>query len=343
MTEQTKQNRIYPLRMPPNWEPPYPSFESQFDEAVSEIAMAVLGAQYLAGREEDARGFIFGLAALVGNEGMADHVDISHCAADGAGRMQYVVTAYWLNPARLSDFFEDDRFKAYWARGSADVGFGIFREIFNIPLNRFETLHSGPDHLVGVANTRTGLSDPIQTHAYWGSMRDRVPDSAQDRFDPDGDIAIIEQSPGRVVVQPSRNLAVIRSGQDLTNAVGVEREEYYDDVEPVLKAGMNFLRDQGLAEVGCHDCRYMTLLESDGKLGSHTYGLAYFRSLADLEGWAEHHDTHLAIFNAFLQFAPKYGPAMKSRYWHEVSVLPAQGQFAEYINCGPGTGLMPGG
>jgi aldoxime dehydratase len=86
----------------------------------------------------------------------------------------------------------------------------------------------------------------------------------------------------------------------------------------------------------------MALLNDHGAPSDHTFGLAFFRSLEDLEGWAEHHPTHLAIFNAFLEFAPRYGPAMRSRYWHEVSVLPADGQIAEYVNCAPGTGLLGG-
>lgn len=341
MLDKTGAKRKYALRMPPGWEPPYPSFESRFDDGVNAVAMVVFGAQFSDGANEDARRFVTGLAALASADGGADHVDLSYCAADSAGMQQYVATGYWLDPDRPGAFMRSEAFLALWARNSGEAGYGIFREVFNIPLERFETLHSGPDHIVGIAHARAGLSEPIDTHAYWGSMRDRIPASAGERFDPDGEITIVEQSPGRVVVRPAKNLAVIRSGQDLSNAVGIEREEYYGDVEPVLRAGMDFLRDEGLGEVGCHDCRYMTLLDEDGRKSDHTYGLAYFRSLAELEGWAEHHPTHLAIFNAFLQFAPKYGPAMKSRYWHEVSVLPAEGQFAEYVNCARGTGLLP--
>jgi aldoxime dehydratase len=172
-------------------------------------------------------------------------------------------------------------------------------------------------------------------------MRDRIPAASDDAFVPRGEIEIIAQSPGRIVVRPGQNLAIIRSGQDIGRAIGQEREEYYADVEPVLRAGMDFLRDEGRTAVSCHDCRFMAMLDDNGETMDHTYGLAYFRSLKDLEDWAEHHPTHLAIFNAFLQFAPRYGPAMQSRYWHEVSVVEAEGQFAEYVNCAPGTGLSP--
>lgn len=337
--DRRSESRTYPLRMPPNWQPPYPSFMSEFDADANSAAFAVMGAQFSGEGASEARNFIDGLAALMRRS--ANHVDLSFCERDSTGYRQMVATGYWLEPSALADFTESAAFRAYWSKNSGDQAFGIFREVFNVPLERFETLHSGPDHLVGVAHARSGLSDPIDTHAYWGSMRDRIPAAAHDRFDPLGDIEVIDRSPGRIVVRPGSNMAIIRSGQDIGPAEGVERREYYADVEPVLKAGMDFLRDKGRSEVNCHDCRFMALIDDDGRPGDHTYGLAYFRSLADLEQWSEHHPTHLAIFNAFLQFAPRYGPAMQSRYWHEVSVVEAAGQYAEYINCAAGTGLAP--
>ncbi len=341
MTEHN-QARTFPLRMPPGWQPPYPAFESILDANATKTAMAVIGCQFEPASRAAAFDFISGLAQLMRSQGAADHVDLSQCGQDRTGRMQLAATGYWLDPAALQAFFATEPFKAYWARNSADgLGYGIFREVFNIPLARFETLHSGPDHIVGIANARTGISEPIDTHAYWGSMRDRIPNSAADAFEPVGAIEVIEQGANRIVVRPNQNLAIIRSGQDLSAVQGIEREEYFSDVEPALRAGMNFLRDQGRREVNCYDCRFMALLDERGAPSDHTFGLAYFESLKDLENWAEHHPTHLAIFNAFLNFAPRYGPAMKSRYWHEVAVVPAEGQVAEYINCAEGTGMSP--
>ena len=334
--------RRYPLRMPPDWTPPYPSFMSEFGGAVNDAAMAVMGCQFDEQDRAAALAFAVDLVVLVREAGQADHVDLSACARDSAGRGQLVVTAYWLKPQALEAFFEDTAFKDCWREHSNESQpYGIFREVFNIPLERFETLHSDPGHLVGVAHARDGATDPIARHAYWGSMRDRIPAAANNAFDPVGSIEVLEQTSNRVVVRPNGNVAVIRSGQDLRGVEGSERSEYYADVEPVLNAGMAFLRDQG-AEVNCLDCRYMAFVKEDGSKTDHTFGLAYFQSLADLEGWSEHHPTHLAIFNAFLEFAPRYGPAMKSRYWHEVSVLPAENQFAEYINCARGTGFLSG-
>ncbi|WP_282605076.1 phenylacetaldoxime dehydratase family protein [Pelagibius sp. Alg239-R121] len=334
--------RRHPLRMPPDWVPPYPSFMSELGENASAASMAVMGCQFDAKDLLLAVEFASGLAALMRETGVANHVDLSACECDSAGRSQLVATGYWLKSGALTSFFDHPTFKAYWARHSLDgLGYGVFREVFDIPVERFETLHSDPTHLVGVAHAREGVSDPIDRHAYWGSMRDRLPASAGDALDPSGSVEILEQVSNRIVVRPNENVAVIRSGQDLGGVDGIERREYYADVEPVLRKGMAFLRDEG-EEVNCLDCRYMAFVDDTGSATDHTFGLAYFRSLADLERWSEHHPTHLAIFNAFLEFAPRYGPAMKSRYWHEVSVLPAHSLFAEYVNCAPGTGFLSG-
>jgi aldoxime dehydratase len=48
-------------------------------------------------------------------------------------------------------------------------------------------------------------------------------------------------------VLPQANLCLIRSGQDWGDTEADERRMYEQDVEPVLRAGMDFLRDEGLA------------------------------------------------------------------------------------------------
>jgi hypothetical protein len=65
---------------------------------------------------------------------------------------------------------------------------------------------------------------------------------------------------------------------------------------------MDFLRDQGDG-VGCFANRYLTLLDEAGRPTEKTYGLGWWRTLADLERWSESHPTHLAIFGAFMKMA----------------------------------------
>jgi aldoxime dehydratase len=126
---------------------------------------------------------------------------------------------------------------------------------------------------------------------------------------------------------------LIRSGQDWTDTDGDERRMYLEDVEPVLRAGMEFLRDEGAA-VGCFANRYVTV---EG--GERSYGMSWWRSLDALERWSESHPTHLAIFGAAMRYLSTLGPAARLRLYHEVSVLPVDGQLFEYVDCRPGTGL----
>ena len=136
--------------MPPDWEPPFPASESEFNQATRNISLAVLGIQYDTENHPTALDFAIGLSHLAKYEGKADHVDLAICEKDCTGRCQMVATGYWLIPKHLETFLNGEDFKAYWARHSAEgLPYGIFREVFNLPSQRFETLHSGPDHIVG--------------------------------------------------------------------------------------------------------------------------------------------------------------------------------------------------
>ncbi len=339
---QNQGSRKYALRMPEGWEPPYPSFMSEFEASGTGIGMVLLGCQFAAKKRAEALGFLRQAQQLMIETGAADYVDLSECKQDCAGMQQLVATGYWLDSAATASFFAADPAISFWSQHSSeDCGYGIFREVFNIPMSRYETLHSGDDHLVGVAHVRDSVTLPVSRHAYWGSMRDRIPDAAMDRFEPVGAFDVLEKNERSIKIRPNHNLAIIRSGQDIGHSTGREREQYLSEVEPSLRGGMDFLRDSG-SEVNCYDCRFMRFVNEDGSAQDHTYGYAYFRSLEDLENWSEHHPSHKAIFDAFLDFAPGYGPDMQSRFWHEVSVLPAENQFAEYCNCAPDTGLLAG-
>jgi Haem-containing dehydratase len=72
-------------------------------------------------------------------------------------------------------------------------------------------------------------------------------------------------TPGqRVVVRSNDNFALIRSGQEWTQTSGKERDLYLREVEPVLREGMDFLRDQGLT-IGCYSNRCMQLVDGSGR------------------------------------------------------------------------------
>lgn len=260
----------------------------------------------------------------------------------GGGLHETVCIVYWLDAESALQGMDSPEFAAQWQLHlNPDLGYGVFCEMSNIPFERSETLFSGPEHDHGMSQMRDGIEGPILHHQYWGGMRDRIPLSANDPLTQSSSLRIVERSESRVVIEAHENLCIIRSGQDWSACDEQQLAEYQGAMEPALQEGMNFLRDHG-DEVNCYSCRYMKDLQPDGTKASRSFGLAYFRTMADLEAWSEHHPTHLKIFNTFLSIAPRHGPNLQLKLWHEVSVLPAAGQRAEYVNCRPGTGLSGG-
>jgi len=118
-----------------------------------------------------------------------------------------------------------------------------------------------------------------------------------------------------------------------------ERKMYLDDVEPVLREGMDFLRDEG-APIGCYGNRYMRVLDANGRPVEKSYGQSWWRSLAALERWAESHPTHVRIFGAAMKYLSTLGPSAKLRLYHEVTVAAADEQFFEYQGCHSRTGML---
>lgn len=328
--------RTHPLRMPKGWEPPVPAWSSTFPESQGSVSMAVIGFQHPEAQVMD--GELRELHAALGD---ADSLDLVTNDA-GGGLRETSCIAYWRDADAAAVTLKSDGFKAFWEKHSADgLGYGLFRECTNIPFARTETLFSSPVHDHGYSQLREGTFGPISHHQYWGGMRDRIPLSAHDQMEAGGPVRVIEQAGNHIAVEAHENLCIIRSGQDWSQCDAEQLAEYQEQIEPVLRAGMAFLRDRG-DRVNCYACRYMKDLALDGSDPKRSCGLAYFRTMKDLEDWAEHHPTHLKIFDTFLSIAPKHGPNLQLRLWHEVSVLPAAGQRADYVNCRPGTGLLGG-
>lgn len=328
------QERRYPLRMPQGWEPPVPAWSSVFPTGQEGVSMAVIGFQHPA--DMDVSADFSDLHAVL--EG-ADICDMGVSDA-GDGLRETMCIAYWRSNEAARTCLASPLFTRYWERLVAQASdYGVFKECMNIPFKRSETLFSGPVHDHGYSQMRKDIVGPINEHMYWGGMRDRIAFSANDPLESVSPVRVVEKTDRRVVVEAHENLCVIRSGQDWSHCEGEQLAEYLEQIEPVLRAGMNFLRDEGNS-VNCYATRYIKDLSLKGEDIRRSCGLAYFRTMKDLEEWAEHHPTHLEIFNTFLSIAPKYGPDLQLRLWHEVSVLPAGNQLAEYVNCRDGTGLL---
>lgn len=334
-----KRTRTCPRRCAEDFVPPYGAWMANGDTRMEQAVMGYFGVQFAGSSMQEAGEAAFAaICELLGGADGARHVDKAACT-DSAGYRTLVAIAYWTGPESFEAWQARADVAAWWDDPArlAD-GPGYFREIFSPTADRLETLFSSLGRPEGIA-AALGDLDPedVQEHSYWGSMRDRVAAAQTDRLEgPAGAI------PGeardtfgqRIRVAGPDNLAVIRSGQDWGDTGERERGLYLGDIEPVLAAGMEFLTQEG-RPVGCWSNRYMRHAGAEK-----SFGLSYWRSLGDLEAWAESHPTHLAIFNGFLGMAGALQFQLDLRLYHEVCVLRPEQQFLEYINCHPGTGLL---
>ncbi|QQO37271.1 phenylacetaldoxime dehydratase family protein [Bradyrhizobium diazoefficiens] len=321
-------------RVPDDYQPPYPSFVARYKPVVGRVVMAYFGVQYHGPTPPSATEALTEIAGLFAGEGGPSHWDRAHYV-DQAGYANIVSVAYWDDIARFDGWFAPTR--EAWTGKHRD-GIGTFIEVLRPTVARHETLFSSLGRPEGVAVIADGMSGEVQEHAYWGGMRDRIPLSQTDPMSPGGNPELIRDG-ARLRVNAHDNLCLIRSGQDWSDTEASERKLYLDDVEPVLREGMDFLRDDGLS-IGCYANRYMQVLSADGRVSEKSYGQSWWKSLAALERWAESHPTHVKIFGAAMKYLSTLGPSAKLRLYHEVTVAAADEQFFEYLSCHPKTGML---
>ena len=337
-------HRTQPAGMKPGWQPPYPSFVARFEPTVERVVMAYFGVQYPSGGQlpSIAATALAELAAAGAGPDGPRQVDRAEYV-DEAGYQTIITIAYWDDADRHKRWSAPAR--ATWlGERHADGGAGFFLETVRPSVTRFETLFSN-DRREGIARLAGSLSGEVAEHAYWGGARDRLPLAQTDPLAP-GDLPPVAGGPADVtadhvrrVVGRQENLCLIRSGQDWTDTEGDERRMYLDEVEPVLRAGMDFLRDEGRA-IGCYANRYMRVADENGSPVDKSFGMSWWRSLADLDRWAKDHPTHKAIFGQAMKYLSTLGPSARLRLYHEVTVAAADEQDFEYLNCHPDTGML---
>jgi aldoxime dehydratase len=328
--------RTKDARTPKNYQPPYPSFVARHAPGVKRVVMAYFGIQYRDAPTYASRGALDWLAACFAGSNGPTHWDRAQYV-DKARFTNVVSVAYWDDPKLFDAWFEAAR-EGWTGDVRTKDNAGFFIEVLRPAMESYETLFSSLGRPEGIAVLADDMSGEVQEHAYWGGMRDRIPLSQSDDLAPRGNPRIVRQG-SRLQVVPQDNICMIRSGQDWTDTDDAERRMYLNDVEPVLRAGMDFLRDEGPA-IGCFTNRYMRVLDAHGNATEKSYGQSWWHSLEALERWAESHPTHVRIFGAAMKYLSTLGPAAKLRLYHEVSVARADEQFFEYLNCHEQTGLL---
>jgi aldoxime dehydratase len=320
--------RTLPLRGRADAEPPYPSFVARHPTAVHRLVMAYLGSRHGSVPDGSAA------AALAGPDGPRHHDRAVPVAAEPGAPVDTVTVAYWDDPDVFDRWYA--RHGEPWLAGGG--GAGRWLEVLRPRVERYETIFGARSRPEGVAVLAEQFSGPIREHAYWGSMRDRLPAAQTDPLHDPGALAV-ERDANRVRVRPAGSLCLIRSGQDWSDCDPHERRLYLEEVEPSLRAGMDFLRTHG-PDVGCLSNRYLRVLDAAGRPTERSYGVSWWRSLADLERWSATHPTHLAIFGSFTRMVRAQGGRTRLRLYHEVSVAEPDEQLFCYVDCDERTGLL---
>ena len=324
-----------------DYQPPVPAWTARGDIAIEQVVMGYYGVQWRPGEEARAAAASATIDGQLENALGASAVERARYT-DPQGYENQVHIVYWTNVDDYRHFAENQAVEAWWRSSERESdSVGVFREVFSPRITHMETLYNAPDYLVGAGSALGRHSDSdVQEHAYWGGMRDRMPISQTDPLAVSGTVsAHPDATPARVRVVGHDNIAVIRSGQDWTKTSGTERDLFLSKMVPTLRAGMDFLSTQGL-DIGCYTNRLMQNVDATGTLLDRAFGLGYWRSLEDMEAWAEHHPTHVAIFEGFMNIAQALKGQFDLRLYHEVCVVKSDQQLLEYIGCHGKTGLM---
>ncbi len=327
--------------MPKNWEPPYPAWSAEFAPDVRVVVVGYFAAQFKNSSIDDFRNWI--QTALSADNAPLYHLHASYL--DVEGYTNYVYICYWTSQESYNNWTASPQVAEWW---NDDTHFngeaGYWREVIFAPMERLETLFSSED-VTGMATLASRVTGPVQEHAYWGAMRDRMPASEYNDFSSKTGARLtyvprVESKGKHIRITAPENICLIRSAQNWTQCKDGELELYLNDVHPVLIEGMNFIRDNPL-DTGCISCRLMDELTESGEKQAKTFGMAYFLTMGHLEAWVRSHPTHLAIFGSFHKMVKQLDFQLDLRLWHEVIVLPEGPHVFEYVNCHEKTGLLP--
>lgn len=329
---------------PKGWTPPYPAWEADLSSDVTDVFIVYYGVQYKSGTgiPAVAAQFFETFERSQDKDNAPKNVERGSFI-DGQGYQNDIFVCYW-SRAELFHQWQENAEISNWlreeGRTKGDAGFWIERHV--VPLEKFETNFSSTDALGAAALTEKQMVGPINKHAYWGSMRDRIPLSEKDNFDASEEIHTGPDSDSQghhIRLSAPDNLCVIRSGQDWSRSKGAERADYLKEIQPVLAEGMAYLI-QNPKDSGCMSCRLVSETDRENRPVQKSFGLAYFISLKHLEDWSMKHPSHLKIFQTFHKFVQKYNFEIDLRLWHEVAILDKDNSTFDYINCHNKTGIL---
>lgn len=354
-------DRTYPLRKPENHRLPVPRYTLKLGQDIETIHTLYVGVQQHSDDEVVSKAAIQALSSIekifksdVGPSALEYFVHIE--GQDAPNTKSWV--GYWTSTTSYEKCLDTLNLTSIHSSLPSETrtSIGLWLETFTTLPSRLETNYSGLDYLPGLARLHNTTTEEHDLATYWGAARDRIPDSAHDLFPTPILEAEKEKTPLKGLGQHitgtnSENMVHIRSGQFWQTCSAVESTAYESKLEPVLRAGLRWLREYP-QESGATAVRYLRNTSSSHSLlhnqatgdeqRKETCGAAFFRNLSDLEKWAKGHKSHLAIYGGALKHYKAFPENRMMRTWHEVSVLRKGDARFEYVNCGEGTGAMDG-
>lgn len=336
--------RVIAARKPPGHQPAAPRYTLRWDNPPPILISQYHGMQV----EEDDWGVLSTFVSRVtasfdDTNGPSAHEVMRF--SDEAEHTNIVVASYWTDGSKHARWMLNSNF-SQWLRDDERLSdtAGYWNETIAIPYDRHETIYSGCHYHIGLGRLPGTTIVPMTINGYFGAARDRIPISAIDYLDSPYSIEpplikMPESKGKRLFAAVPLNMTALRSGQFWESAQSEQRGDYFENLQPKLMRGMNYLT-QHKDKSGTLTLRVMTNLSEDGMSRRETSVLAYFLSLAQLEDWAESHDTHLDIYRHAIAMNRKYGDRREVITWHEVFLM-LGGTTFEYVNCHPSTGLLP--
>jgi aldoxime dehydratase len=334
--------RINPIRKPKDFVPAVQRWSVALPNRYDRYFVSFYGVQGADPESVYASGFFPWISAVLA----LPAAPVAHDHAryvDEQGLTNHIVAMYWIDPA-AHEAWRDHPDVAGWWNDTARLNepCGYFRECMTVPLDRQETLY-WQDYPAALSKAAEVSIYPTPWCGYYGAMRDRIPlaavdpmEGAQATLAP----AVTRASKGaRWRILTPHNFAAIRSAVYWGDCDPEQHEDFMTKLRAPLETGMNYLRENA-GPTGCCSLRYQQTCTPHGETEAESHAIGYFLSLSHLENWAERHPSHHAIFSAAIARYKKYGKANQLRTWHEVYVLPTEGQWFEYVNCTPETGIL---
>lgn len=339
--ETTDVTRVFPMTKSEGFVPSVQRYTARFDTGAVAFEVLFLGVQSPSADDPAIDRFMRDVVELFAAAAGPAHFDFARYE-DEAGYTNQLAVAYWANHASYQRWWYSALVADWWSadeklNGSA----GYFAEPLPVNSDALETI-AFREYIRGLSACPMNSVEPTGESGYWGAARDRIPRSAVDRFVSSGqslseDVAVTSRG-HRVCVTPPANYCVIRSGVSWEACGPEQLTSYRSNLEPKLNAGMDYLRSNPV-DANCWSLRQVRVVDQGGNPAPETYVAGHFVSLSDLEGWAHHHPTHLAIFGQAQKERIKYQDDLELRTYHEVYIVQQPAAF-EYVNCHSQTGAL---